>query len=84
MSNEHDDDGTRAMLELRRSRGMRMLAFAAAVAGVSAWWINNGLEEKGDALLIWGPGGVGLVIAAAVAIAGVVMLVTKPKPPTDW
>jgi hypothetical protein len=77
-----DDDGTRAMLELRRSRGRRMLAFAASLLGFAVWWVVRGRREDGDALLIWGPAGVVAVIAVPIAIAGVVMLVTPPKLPS--
>jgi hypothetical protein len=84
--NERDDDdeGTRAMLDLRRSRGQRMLAAAATIGGLAAWWIKHGLDEQGDALLIWAPGGIALVIAGSIAVAGLVMLVTRPRPTDDW
>jgi hypothetical protein len=74
-----NDDGTRAMMQLRRATATKTLLSAAGIAGISAWWIKHGLDERGDAFMIWGPGGIGLAIAAAIAIAGVVMFTTRPK-----
>ncbi len=79
-----DDPGIQAATELRKSTGQRMLIVALAIAGIAAAWIKNGLDEQGDAFLIWAPSGVALVIAAAIAIAGIVRMVTPAKPHADW
>jgi hypothetical protein len=79
-----DDPGTHAALELRRSTGQRMLVVAAVIGGLAGLWIKRGLDEKGDDFIIWGPSSVALVIAAAIAIAGIMRMVTLPKPPPNW
>jgi hypothetical protein len=76
-----DADDLEVVMMLRRATGTRMMLGGVAVALPAVWWIRNGLAEDGDALLIWGPGGVALVIAVAIAIAGIVHYVKRPKLP---
>ena len=74
---EKDDDGTAAMLELRRSRAYWRLGVAAGIAALAAWWIRRGLAEGGDAAMVWGPGGAALAIAAIAAVSGVILLAKR-------
>jgi hypothetical protein len=69
------DDGTQAMLELRRSTGYKRIGMAIAPAGFALWWMMNARKEGtlGD-VGGWGPAVFALAIAALIAFAGVAKL----------
>jgi hypothetical protein len=83
LAGDDDEAIARWAVEHRRRVGQRLLAGAAAIAVPAIWWIRKGVAESGDALLIWAPAGIALVVAAGVAIAGVIQLVTPPPARTD-
>lgn len=72
------DDGTRAMLELRRSTGYKRLAMALPLVTFAVYWINQGRKEgELGSLGVWAPVGILIAIAALIAVSGLAKIMNQ-------